>query len=231
MLVQGAHVVGGGVTARFAWLGHEVANVNLERFRASDLAGDASDQQIRYERCVERSGADRDEVGLPDRGKGFAQGAAAARDYVQALDGNWSLCDARFPVNNAAVRLFSLQPDVGKSGRIDFASDGQDFARNPYCLREVMCEVGEGRQKQIAEAVAAQAVARGKAVVEELSEETFVFSQRHHAVADVARRENSEVAPQTAGASPLVSHRDNRGQSEDLCLATEGIGDSRKVSL
>jgi hypothetical protein len=59
--------------------------------------------------------------------------------------------------------------------------------------------------------VAAQAVAGGKAVVEELSEEMFVFSQRHHAIADVAWRENTEVATQTPGASSLICYCDDRG--------------------
>ena len=129
-----------------------------------------------------------------ERGERFRQGSATAGDNVQALDGNSRLRDARLPVDNVAVQLFRLQTDIGKGGRENLAPNGQDFARDPNCLRKVACQVREGSQKQVAEAVAAQAVAGRKTVIEKLREELFVLSQCDHAVANVARREDAEVA-------------------------------------
>ena len=49
MVVQGAHVVGGGIAAGFAGLRHEVAHINLQRPGACDLFGNPANQQVGYE--------------------------------------------------------------------------------------------------------------------------------------------------------------------------------------
>jgi hypothetical protein len=49
MLVQGAQVVGGGITAGFAGLGHEVAHINLQSPGTGDLFGNPANQQVGYE--------------------------------------------------------------------------------------------------------------------------------------------------------------------------------------
>ena len=49
MFVQGAHVVGGGIAARFTGLSHEVAHINLQRPGARDLFGNPANQQVGYQ--------------------------------------------------------------------------------------------------------------------------------------------------------------------------------------
>jgi len=49
MFMQGAHVVGGGIAAGFAWLSHEVAHINLQRPGARDLFGNPANQQVGYQ--------------------------------------------------------------------------------------------------------------------------------------------------------------------------------------
>ncbi len=74
----------------------------------------------------------------------------------------------------------------------------------------------ERREKEIAEIVAAQPVAAGKAVIEKLGEELFVFGKRHQAVADIAGRKNAEIAPQPAGTAALVRDGDNGSEPRNL---------------
>ena len=51
----------------------------------------------------------------------------------------------------------------------------------------------------------------GKAVLEELGEQRFVFGERDHAIADVARRQDVEFAAQASGAAAVVGDGDDGG--------------------
>ena len=74
----------------------------------------------------------------------------------------------------------------------------------------------ERGEKEIAQIVAAQSVAAGKAVIEELGEKLFVLGERHQAVADVAGRKNAEIAPQAAGTAALVGDGDDGSEPRDF---------------
>ena len=49
MFVQGAHVVGDGIAAGFAGLGHQVAHINLQSPGACNLLGNPTNQQVGYQ--------------------------------------------------------------------------------------------------------------------------------------------------------------------------------------
>ncbi len=67
-------------------------------------------------------------------------------------------------------------------------------------------------EKKIAEAVAFQARAFLKAVLEQSREQGFVFGERNDAIAHVARRKHVEFFAQTAAGSAIVAHRDHAAQ-------------------
>ena len=67
-----------------------------------------------------------------------------------------------------------------------------------------------GRKKQIAEALPGQR-AVGKAVVEQLLHGGLGIGQRHDAVADIARRQHSQILAQHAGAAAVVGDGDDGG--------------------
>ena len=71
-------------------------------------------------------------------------------------------------------------------------------------LRKISGDIRQGGQKQIPETVACEAVPRGKAVLKEISEQVFIAGKSHHAIADVAGRQNAIFAAQTAGAAAVV---------------------------
>ena len=62
-------------------------------------------------------------------------------------------------------------------------------------------ELRQRGQKQVAEAMAFQSAAAGEPVLEQPRQQRFVLRQRHHAVADIARRQHVELAAQAAGAA------------------------------
>ena len=51
---------------------------------------------------------------------------------------------------------------------------------------------------------------RVEAVLKQARDQTLVFRQRHHAIADVAGREHVEFAAQAAGTAAIVGDRDDR---------------------
>jgi hypothetical protein len=89
----------------------------------------------------------------------------------------------------------------------------------------------ERRQKQVAEAVATQAVTGRKPVIEKLREQLLVFRQCDHAVANVPWRKDAEVASQASGASALVGNGDDGGQPGNPGLRPEWVDDPSEVAL
>jgi hypothetical protein len=80
--------------------------------------------------------------------------------------------------------------------------------------------VGEGSDKEVAEAVAVE-LALVEAVLEEAGEEVLVFGESDHAVADIAGRKHLEVFAEAAGGASVVGDGDHGGEVAD------GAGDGR----
>ena len=78
-------------------------------------------------------------------------------------------------------------------------------------------------RKQIAEAVALESPAGLEAVLEQPREQGFVFGERHHAIADVARRQHVELAAQAAGTAAIVGDRDHRRDVHQRTAARPGV--------
>src|ERR1022692_4664546 len=105
----------------------------------------------------------------------LGQRLAAARDDLQSRNGHARFGDAALTPNDFAIRPRGFQVDVGERGGEDLTTDCQHFAAKSHRLSEVMSKIGERGEKEIAKIVAAQTVAAGEAVIEELSEKLFVL--------------------------------------------------------
>ena len=103
---------------------------------------------------------------------------------------------------------------------IDPSAYRQHFRGELHGLRKVAGQMGHGHEEQISEAVSLEPPAAGETIVEQLRKERLILAQSHHAVADVARRQDVEIAPQPPGAAAVVGYRDHGG---DLQRALGGL--------
>ncbi len=78
-------------------------------------------------------------------------------------------------------------------------------------LCEIARQIGEGGEEQVAEAVAFEAAALGETVLEQLGKQRLVFRKRDHAVANVAGRQDIEIAAEASGTAAIIGDRDNGG--------------------
>ena len=84
--VQGANVVGGGQSEAFVGLGHQVADIDLDRGGVHHGLGNSGDQQVGNEAGEERTGADGDQVGAGHRFQSLGQRLDVGRIEKQLLD-------------------------------------------------------------------------------------------------------------------------------------------------
>lgn len=85
-------------------------------------------------------------------------------------------------------------------------------------FREIASDIRERGEKQIAEAVAGEASARGKTILKQFAEEILVLRKRHHAIADITGGKDSIVAAESAGAAAVVGDGDDCGEIGDGAL-------------
>ena len=88
----------------------------------------------------------------------------------------------------------------------------------------------EGRQKEIAEALACQLSLR-EPVVHQLGHQRLGIGQRLQTVADISRRKHPQVLPQSPGAASVIGHRDNGRDILRITLqATQQGGQARAAA-
>jgi len=118
-------------------------------------------------------------------------------------------------VNGAAVFERGNEVNVRKRGRKDAAANSEHFAADADGFGEIAGDVGERGEEKIAEIVADEAVAGMKTVLEKAAEKGFVFRKSHHAVANVARREDAILAAKAARTAAVIGDRDDGGEIGD----------------
>ncbi len=80
---------------------------------------------------------------------------------------------------------------------------------------EVAGDAGQGGQEEVAEGMADEPAAVGKAVLEQAGQQVLVVRQGDDAVADVARRQDPELPPQAAGRAAVVGDGDHAGEASE----------------
>jgi hypothetical protein len=83
--------------------------------------------------------------------------------------------------------------------------------------------MGKSGQKKITKIVADQSATGVKAILKEPSEQGFVFGKRHHAIANVAGREDAVLAAQTPGAATVIGDGNNGGEIGDRAVRMSGL--------
>ena len=137
--------------------------------------------------------------------EGFGNGAgAAAGAEMDAADAAAAAADAGLAGDDGAVLEFGFEMAIGHGGWKDAAADGEDFTGLANGVVEVAGNVAEGGEEEVAEAVSAKAAAFLEAILKQARHETGVFGKGNHAVADVAWREDVEVAAEAPGAAAVV---------------------------
>ena len=109
------------------------------------------------------------------------------RPQVNGLDGNAGATDLGFAHHQLAVDQLRFEGHIAVGGGEDTAVNREDFRGELHGIREVTCEMGECSEKEIAEAMAREAFARCKAILEEFGEQIAVVGKGHQTVPNVAR--------------------------------------------
>src|SRR6266403_2627985 len=215
VLLNGAQMVREGVTGGFAGLRHQVGDIHARGARFGDSAGNFRNQQIRKNAGVERTGPEKNQVGFLDGFDSQGKRTHAARGKLEFLDRHGAGGDAGFAVNGAAVFECGDQMHVRERGRNDASANGQHFAADADGFGEIAGDMRERGQKKIAEIVADETASRMKTILEETAEKSFVFRKSHHAIADVAGREDAVFAAQAAGAAAVIGDGDDGDEIGD----------------
>ena len=143
-----------------------------------------------------------------------------------------ALGDARLPGDQAAVFEDRFEHHIRRRGRIDGSRDAKDLRGDFDGFMEVAGDASQRGQEQIAEAVSLEAASALKAVLEEPGHQGLVFRKCHHAVADVTRRKDLEIATQPPGAAAIVGDGHDRGYVDDRRQRTvTGLGRGPRVPL
>ena len=138
----------------------------------------------------------------------------------------------RFCVSPATLVPSSVgfERNVLRGGRKNPAADGQHLAADAYGLGKISGDMGERGEKQISEAVARERLpaAHREAVLKQPPEQVLVLRKRHHAVANVAGRENAVFAAQAAGAAAIVGDSDDCRKIGDGAAEQDRAGCERR---
>ena len=128
------------------------------------------------------------------------------------------MADRRFPLDPLSVLQLGPEPNVGVGGRHHLALHRQHPAAGGDGRFEAAGDGREGRQEEVAEAVALETAARLEAVLEQPCEQRLLPGQGRQAVADVAGRLDAQLSPQHPAAAAVVGHRDDRGDVAAVAL-------------
>src|SRR5690242_15207482 len=83
---------------------------------------------------------------------------------------------------------------------------------------EVSGDVGKGGQKEVSKIVALESAAGVESILKQPAEQSFVLGEGHHAITNVAGREDTVFAAKAAGAAAVIRNGDNGGQISDGTL-------------
>src|SRR5260370_3193268 len=173
VVLNGAEMIGQRVTGSFARLSHEIGDVDARRLGFGDGAGDFRDKQITRNAGVERTWAQKNQVGILNGLDCFRQGADVARKQRELMDWRSASGNARFPGNFAAAFEGADQSHLGARRRENPAANRQDFAADAHRLREIAGDMSERSEEEVAEIVAGEAVAGVKATLKKNAQTCF----------------------------------------------------------
>ena len=128
------------------------------------------------------------------------------------------MADVAFAVDPFAVLQLGPEAYVHIGGGHHLTLHRQHAAGGGDRRFQVAGDRAEGRQEQVAEAVALQAAAGGEAVLEQSGEQGLFRGERRQTVADITRGKNAQFPAQHAAAAAVIRHRDDGGDAAAVAL-------------
>src|SRR5260370_1018818 len=148
------------------------------------------------------------EAELLERGKVDGDGFGALGTVTPGHIGRHGLTIGDYPIDQAVREvLLDGAERIGKGGAGGVAGLGHEAG-----------DVDASCEEKIAEIVADEAASRVKTILEQSVEKGFIFRKSHHAVANVAGREDAILAAQAAGAAAVIGDGDDGGEIGDGTL-------------
>ena len=198
VLAQPLDVIGGAIADRLAGLLQQVADVDLLRAGLQHGVPQTGHEQRWQRRGEERSRSEHDQVGQRDRIDRGRRCLCVRWADEEAPDAMTVLRHCRLTGDEAPVLHLGEQRGGMRRGRNHGPLHGQHVADLGDRGIERADDLGERRQKEVAEVVAGQ-LAAVEAVLEQAPHQRLVLGEGDEAVANIARGRHLEVAPQPAG--------------------------------
>ena len=168
-------------------------------------------QQDRDQARVQAAGTDHHQLRFRDRPLRFGQRGNVVGHEPDPPDPPAGGRDPRFPVNMATVGQLRQQAHIRPRGGEHGPLDVEELPGPLHGRGEAILEAAQGRQDEVAQAVAGEAIVSVEAEVEH-GGRPRVLGQGHEAVSDVAGGEDSVGPAQTAGTAAVVGDGDERRQ-------------------
>jgi len=206
--VEGADVIGGSEIQAFVGLGHQVADVDLDRLGRDDCLRNAPHQQVGNQAGEQRARTDGDEIRVGDGFERLRHGLDVRRNEEQFADASLAGSDFCFAAHAGAIFHESFKFDVGSRGGMNVSAGEQNLGRQAHGFGEIGRDGSKRGEKQVSEAVAFEPGAFFKTMAEEFRQQSFVFAEGYDAIADVTGRQHVELFAQAAAGAPVVADGD-----------------------
>src|SRR5258707_14706310 len=144
VLLDGAQMIGQGVTGGFAGLRHQIGDIDARSGGFGNGSGNFRNQQVWKNAGVERAGAEKYQVSLLDGFDGLGKRAHTARGKLKLFDWHFAGGDLGFALKGAAVFVRGNEVHVWKGGRKNAAANGEHFAADADSLGEI---AGDARKR------------------------------------------------------------------------------------
>ena len=127
VLVDALDVLGCREAEALVGLGHQVADEDAHAFGVSQGSGNSLDEQVGDQGCVERAGADGDEVGALNGFERLGHGGGVGRIDHEFGDAVLAGGDVGFSAHDGSVFHVRDEGGVGRGGGIDAAAGGENL--------------------------------------------------------------------------------------------------------
>ena len=198
MPVDGAHVIAGAEFVGFPGLPHQVDEVALSAGDERIAAAMPSTSRLGITLVNSEPGPRVITSASAMAASAAGSGRHLARAQADRLDALLAAADAGLADDDCAVGQRRFQRHVGRGAGVDAAGDLEHFRGGLDGVRKIAHDLRQRREKEVAEAVSLEPAAGLEAVLEEAREQRGVLAERDHAVADVAGRQDVELAAQAA---------------------------------
>ena len=183
----------------FTGLGHYIADINLGRFALQHRFPDFRNKEITDDAGIQASRSQNQNIGLPDRFYRALCGGNILRYHVQPLNRLVRLGNFGLPQNVRAIGHIGRQLNIMERGRNHMAADFQDLAGRVQPLYHAAFRFRDGRQEKIPQTMPGKIGIPLEPVLHDTFHQRFAVCHRHHAFAQIARRDDPQFVAKPPG--------------------------------